>query len=284
MNKANVALDALTNKDRQIVLAIIYWLGNCHTRAEFNLDIETALIPLFGCSGVFYVDFENNENTPQLLGNIHSPHLCQHQWNDFLIAAMQTHVTANYAADKRSPSLIVGTHYPNGMSHYQINDYCTMMVARIDPKQTMAICFCHINSKNPSYSQRHIELMNLLRPILLQTIKAILSREESQNQQQATDRRSGHTEPLAVVSDEGILVYKNNVYDRTVTNGNCTFLSTVFSQASIIKLRKTDSYCLLSQLGRRLYEIILSWQTKALTKARAYICYVSQGLPIMPKK
>ncbi len=65
MNKANVVLDALTNKGHQIVLATIYWLENCHTRAEFNLVIETALISLLDCSGVFYVDFESNENTQE---------------------------------------------------------------------------------------------------------------------------------------------------------------------------------------------------------------------------
>ncbi len=277
MNKANVVLDALTYKDHQIILAIICWLENCHTRVEFNLVVETALIPLLGCSGVFYVDFESNENTPQLLDSIRPPNLCWHQWDDFLIAAMRTHAAANDAANNRSPSLIVDTHYPNGMSHYQINDHCRMMVLHDDPKQTLAVCFCHMNTMNPSYSQRHIELMNLLRPILLQTIKTILFREDSRKQQQIMDRRSSYVEPLAVVSDEGILVYKNNVYDRTVSQGNCTFLSTVFSQANIIKFRKIESCCLLSQLGRRLYEITLMLANEGVNEnTRLYLLRFSR--------
>lgn len=270
MNKANVVLDALANKDHQIVLAIIYWLENCHTRAEFNLLVETALIPLFGCSGVFYVDFESNKNTPQLLDSIHPPHLCQHQWNDFLIAAMRTHAAANHLTDSN-------TFNPNDMSHYQIDDNCSMLVLSDGPNQTMALYFCHLNSKDRHYSQRHIELMKLLRPILLQTIKLILVCENSQNQQQIMDRRSGHTEPVAVVSDKGVLVYKNDVYDRTVAKGNCTFLSTVFSQANIIKLRKTESYCLLSQLGRRLYEITLMLANEGVNEStRLYLLRFSR--------
>lgn len=190
---------------------------------------------------------------------------------------MRTHAAANYAADNRSLSLIVGTHYPNGMRHYQINDHCTMMVVCDDPKQTMAVCFCHINSKISCFSQRHVELMNLLRPILLQTIKSILSREDRQKQQQAMDRRSGHTEPLAVVSDDGILVYKNDLYDQTVAQGNCSFLSTVFSQANIIKLRKIESYCLLSQIGRRLYEITLILANEGVNEStRLYLLRFSR--------
>lgn len=224
---------------------MIYWLENCSTREEFNLVIETALIPLLGCSGVLYADFKSNENTPQLLDSILTPDLCQHQCNDFLIAAMRTHAAANHPTDCNMLN-------PNVMSHYQINDNCSMLVLSDAPNQTMALYFCHLNSKDWLYCQRHIELLKLLRPILLQTIKAIFTRESSQNQQQIMDRRSDHTEPVAVVSDEGVLVYKNNVYEQTVTKGNCTFLSTVFSQTNIIKLRKTESYCLLSQLGRRL--------------------------------
>lgn len=270
MNKANVVLDALTNKDHQIVLAMIYWLENCHARAEFNLVIETALIPLLGCSGVFYVNFESNKNTPQLLDSILPPHLCQHQWNGFLIAAMRTHAAENYATDNN-------TRNQNGMNHYQINDHDTMTVLFDDPKQSVAVGFRHMNAKKPYFSQRHIELLRLLRPSLLQSIKTIQSRESSQNQQHAIDRRSGHTEPLAVVSDEGVLVYKNDVYDQTVARGNCTFLSNVFSQANIIKLRKIESYCLLSQLGRRLYEITLMLANEVANEsARLYLLRFSR--------
>ncbi len=250
MNKANIALDALTNKDHQIVLAIIYWLENCHSREAFNQIVETTLIPLLNCSGVFYVNFGSNENSPQLLNSISPSPLCQSQWKDYLVAAMRTRAAVNHATDNN-------TRNQNGMSHYQINDHGTMMVLFDDPKQSVSVCFCQMNSKKTKFSQRHIELLKLLRPSLLQRIKAILSCENSQNQQQIMDRRSDHTEPLAVVSDEGALVYKNNEYDQTVARSNCTFLSTAFSQANIIKLRKIESYCLLTQLGRRLYKITI---------------------------
>ena len=250
MNSNNIELDALVNKDHQIILAIIYWLENCHTQEAFNLIVETALIPLLNCSGVFYVKFEKNDNPPQLLDSIRPTHLCQAQWNDFLVAAMRTHAAANYA-------VVLYTHNQNGMSHYQINDHDTMTVLFDVPKRFVAVCFCHMNSGKPHFNQRHIELLKLLRPSLLRSIKTILSCEGRQNQQQTVDRRSGHAEPLAVVSDEGVLVYKNEVYDQTVARDNCAFLSSIFSQANIIKLRKIESYCLLSKLGRRLYEITL---------------------------
>ena len=270
MNKANVVLDALTNKDHQIVLAIIYWLENCHTREAFNLLVETALIPLLDCSSVFYVDFESNKNTPQLIDNIHQSHLCQHQCNDFLIAVMRTHAAANHLTDSNTLNL-------SDINQYQVNDNCSMMVLSDAPNQTIALYFCHLNSKDWLNCQRHIELLKLLRPILFQTIKAILSRESSQNQQQVVDRRADLREPLAVVSDEGVLVYKNNVYDQTVAKGSCSFLSTVFSQTNIIKLRKTESYCLLSQLGRRLYEITLMLANEGANEsARLYLLRFSR--------
>ena len=270
MNNEQIKLDVLANKDHQIVLAIIYWLENCHSREAFNQIVETTLIPLLNCSGVFYVNFGSNENTPQLLDSILPSPLCQSQWNDYLVAAMRTHAAANYATDNN-------TRNQNGMNHYQINDHDTMTVLFDDPKQSVAICFCHMNVKEPYFSQRHIELLRLLRPSLLQSIKTILSCEGRQKQQQIMDRRSGHTEPLAVVSEEGVLVYKNDDHDKIVAKGNCTFLSTVFSQANIIKLRKIESYCLLSQLGRRLYEITLMLANEGANEsARLYLLRFSR--------
>ncbi len=270
MNKENIELDALANKDHQIVLAIIYWLENCYSRKAFNQIVETALIPLLNCSGVFYVNSESNQSTPQLMDSIPPPHLCQSRWNDFLVAAMRTHAAENYVLDNY-------TRNQNGMKNYQINDNDTMTVLLDDQKQSVAICFCNLNAKNPNFSLRQIELLKLLRPSLLQSIKTILSREGRQDQQQTMDRRSGHVEPLAVVSDEGHLLYKNDVYDQIVANGNCTFLSTVFSQANIIKLRKIESYCLLSQLGRRLYEITLMLANEGANEsARLYLLRFSR--------
>ncbi len=243
MDKTRIALDVLTGKDHQVAMAIIYWLESCHTRKEFNQVIEAALIPLLNCCGVFYVGFKNKGSTPQLLGSINQPLLCHHKWQGFLITAMGANIVA-----KRNP---------NSMNFHQINDSCTMMELFDTPKQTVAIYFCCLNSKDMRYNQRNIELLKILRATLLQTIKVILSREGCKNQQQIMGRRFEQTEPLAVVSDDGILIHKNSVYDQIVEKVNCTFLATIFSQENSIKLRKTESYCLLSQLGTHLYEITL---------------------------
>lgn len=253
MDKERVALDALASQDHQSVLAIIYWLENCQTREELNLVLKTALIPLLGCNGAFYVLARAKRNLPQLLGSICTQQLCRLKWEYFLMTAMRTHVVKNLA----SVNSVAGVRRSDCVSYYQVNDCSTIMALFDAPKQSVTLYFCCLNSSIQHCNQRHIELLKLLRPSLLQTIQAILSREDSQRQQQIMDRRAGHTEPLAVVSDEGILVYKNSVYDRTVAKRNCSFLSTIFSQTNIIKLRKTESYCLLSQLGRRLYEITL---------------------------
>ncbi len=265
-----IELTAFTSGDQQAALAIIDLLNGCQSRNDFNQVLKTALVPLVECSGAFYVRLEGEQNTSQLLGGINQSSFCQPTWENFLELVFQNQILEHPVAGETYTQPVIQDFCYTGLicqdyltsrSCYHVNRCCTIVAMIGATGSAAALYFCYLKFQDQFHHSRNYKLLQLLRPFLLQTIKTLLVQEESQNFQQILGHLSDHNEPLAVMRDDGVLVYKNCSFDKTVEYE--IFLSTVLPQLNVAKSRKTTSHCFLTRLGRRLYEIKMKLINKA---------------------
>ncbi len=270
-----IVLDVLTSEDHQAALAVINWLGNCQTRTDFNQLLRTALIPLMDCNGVFYVRRVGEHDTVQLMGSINQSTCCQHSWERFLKTAIRTQIFGDFVTSNMTPRVATNTFgcdglycnaYPLDQSWQQDSCCCTMITLFDAPGQIFTLYFCRLSVQERLYSQRDIELLKILRPILLQTIKLVMFQEESLNYQKIIGRRLNQAEPMAILRDDGATVFQNHAFERTVEKEREALLSTVFSVVRVIKQKKIIGHSFLSKLGKRLYEITLTLVNEGLHK------------------
>lgn len=253
---------AFNREDYQAAQQIIDMLNSCQTRNEFNQVLKTALVPLIDCSGAFYVHMEGEQNTLRLLDSINRSSLSQPTWNNFLEIVFQNHILERPVTGDTHVQLatnafcyidLICQNYLTTRSCHRVNRCCTLVALIGATGSTTALYFCYLKSQDQFHRPRNFKLLQLLCPLLLQTIKTVLAQEESQNFQLILGHLSDHNEPLAVARDDGVLVYKNGPFDKAV---ECEiFLSTILPQLNVAKSRKATSHCFLTRLGRRLYEI-----------------------------
>ncbi len=262
-----MVLDVLTSEDHQAALAIINWLGNCQTREDFNQVLKIALIPLMGCSGVFYVQRAGEQNTLQLLDSINLSSCCQHNWKRFLKTAIQTQIFGNFITSNRTAILATNAfgfnniffdNYPLDQPKQQEKCCCTVVTIFDEPGQSLTFYFCRLNAQEYLYSQRDVELLKILRPMLLQTIKLILFREASQYFPKIMEYWPSQAEPMAILCEDGTTVFQNDAFEQSIEKEKNAFLATVFSIVGFIKNKKVAGHSFLSKLGKRLYEITLT--------------------------
>jgi DNA-binding CsgD family transcriptional regulator len=270
-----IVLDVLTNEDHQAALAVINWLSNCQTRADFNQLLKTALIPLMNCSGVFYVRRAGEQSTVQLMGSINQSTCCQHSWERFLKTTMRTQIFGNFVTSNMTPRVATNTFgcgslycnsYPLDQSWQQDDCCCTIVTLFDAPGQIFTLYFCRLSAQEQLYSQRDIELLKILRPILMQTIKLVMFQEESLNYQKIIGRWPSQAEPMAILCEDGTTVFQNHAFEQSFEKEKNTFLSTAFSIVRIIKQKKIVVYSFLSKLGKRLYEITLTLVSNGIGK------------------
>jgi len=270
-----MVLDVLTSEDHQAALAIINWLGNCQTREDFNQVLEIALMPLMGCSGVFYVRQASEQAPLQLVDSINQSTCCQHGWQQFLKTAIQTQIFGNFVTSNRTSILATNTFGCNGMYRnsdsldqlwQQDKSCCTIITLFDEPGQTLTLYFCRLNAQEYFYSQRDVELLKILRPMLLQTIKLILFQEASQHFPKIMEHWPSQAEPMAILCEDGTTVFQNDSFEQSIEKEKATFLSTAFSIVRIIKQKKIAGHSFLSKLGKRLYEITLTLISNGIGK------------------
>jgi DNA-binding NarL/FixJ family response regulator len=258
-------LDTLPGEDHHAVLGIIDQLAECRTREELNQLLKISLFPLMGCSGAFYVRLQEDK-TPKLLDSINPEILCQCRWEDFYEITTQNHLIDNSLAVEKASVLATEAFCCTGKaclkcSTYSTNtfnhDYrnCAFIVLFDSPRPTIALCFFRVTTETQLYNKRDIEVLRLLRATLLQTFNAVIYREECHNLQQILNYLPDHDELLAVVTDDGKLVYKNQVFDQTVGQDKCIKLLTQFTQKTTKEIDSFGYDCYLSQIGNRLYEV-----------------------------
>jgi ATP/maltotriose-dependent transcriptional regulator MalT len=83
-------------------------------------------------------------------------------------------------------------------------------------------------------------------------------REDCRNLQQVLNCLPEHGEALAVVNDDGNLVYKNQAFDQAVGQEKCIQLLTRLSQKTASEPDDLEFNCYLSKLGHRLYNVSLT--------------------------
>ena len=267
--EAELMLDTLPDKDHQAALGIINQLAECRTRENLSHILKTSLLPLMGCSGVFYARLEGEDNTPTLLDSINPSIPCRCWWDDFYKVATQSHLLDNSVAVEKASVLATEAFccigkacskcllmQNNAFNHEYRN--CAIVVLFDSPSPTIAIYFHRFTSQTQLYSERDIELLQLLRATLLQTVNAVIYREECHNLQQVLNCLPEHGEALAVVSDDGRLVYKNKAFEQAVGAEKCMQLLTRLSQKAVSEQDDLEFNGYLSKLGHRLYNVSLT--------------------------
>ena len=282
MNEALV-IDELSFEDHQAALAIINWLNNCQTRDELDQVLKIALIPLLDCSGVFYMQCIGEQNTPQLLGNINQSNCCQPVWQAFVKTTIQQPPIGCYATNPVSSNLAMHSFQCDNL-HYQpysseqfkqtIVNRCAIITVFDAPGQSLQLCFCRLDVQQLCYSRRDLDLLVMLRPALLQTIKLILFQEESLSFQRVMGGLSSQAEPMAILSDDGKIVFQNAAFEQTIQHEENISLTNFFSVINVAKQKKRVWHRYLSKLGKRLYEITLTQINKTADKGRS-IYYLS---------
>lgn len=263
-------MDTLPGKDYQVALRIINQLAECRTREELSKIIKKSLLPLMDCTGAFYARLEGKDNTPKLLDSINPSLPCRCWWDDFYTVATQSHLLDNSGAVDKTSALATevfccigkacstcASYQSNGFNHECRN--CAVVVLFDSLNPTIALYFHRFTPQTQPYNERDIELLQLLRATLLQTVNAVIYREECHSLQQILNYLPDHGELLAVVSDDGRFVYTSQSFDQAVGQEKCMQLLTRLTQNSIAGTGDIGSNnCYLSQLDQRLYEVSLT--------------------------
>ncbi|MBP6057513.1 MAG: hypothetical protein KA524_03680 [Nitrosomonas sp.] len=285
-----VCSNVLANRDHQIALAAISWLNNCQTRDEFNQVLKAALLPLLTCNGVFYGQLTGVQNTLQLLDSINQSTCCQDGWKRILNAVLQNSSTEGFISENvNMPSLINssnlvecldslnGCHLPFGQSWQRSHHNCTIITVFDEGHQpAFRFYFCRFTDHQQILSQRDIELLKILRPVLLQTLKFILFQEETLNFRQMRKFWSDHTDPIAVIRDDGTVIFQSQVFGKIIGHDKNTFLSTTLALAKTIQSNQFGCYSFLSKLGKRLYEIKLTLINEDIDHQCIYLLQLSR--------
>ncbi|MER0171728.1 MAG: DNA-binding response regulator [Nitrosomonas sp.] len=271
MNKENIP-DQFLNSDHQQTLATIKWLNNCQTWDEFNQAVKAALLPLLKCNGAFYGRLMGEQNALQLLGSINQSTCCQHGWKQLLNIASQELVIADsvnsHAAEPLPISAVSdvqcfeenGGHYRSfDLAWQQSHRNCTV-VKVFDEQHQLAFqfYFCRLSNQQQVFSQRDFELLKILKPILLQTLRLILFRQETFNSRLTKNFWSSYTDPITVFRSDGQVIFQSCEFDRVFAQEKQAFLSSMLALIDFLQSNKINGYSFLSQLGKRLYEIKLT--------------------------
>lgn len=271
MNKEN-GWDVLTSTDYQKISAIINWLNNCQTRNEFNQAIQTAILPLITCNGAFYGRLPTGLHSLQLLGSINQSNCCPSGWNQFLISTLQKAPADSIleSTPNTLPAITMAsstlpcqsnlncqqhTSYSLSLQPHRI---CSFITLFDDHQSTYQLYFCQLDEKQQIFNQRDVELLKLLRPVLLQTLRFILFREESLHPRQTGKFWADNTEPIIVIRNNGTVLFQSDTFTQHIEREKHSFLATVSALMQFVQSNQIGEYNFLSKLGKRLYEIKLT--------------------------
>ncbi|MCB1947388.1 helix-turn-helix transcriptional regulator [Nitrosomonas sp.] len=271
--------DMLSGTEHQKTLAIINWLNNCRTKNEFNLALKEALLPLIACNGVFYEQpsarqHEQNNTQPNTLpfGSINLSNCCEHNWQQLMHTTAQIPAatrSAVHISDIRLTDLTPGNSHDRNVTsdalsasldpfQQQAHRHCAILSLHDEQNQACRLHFCRLNDRKHIFSQRDITLLNVLKSPLLQTLKMILFHEESRNSRHIMDLWSAHSEPVAVIRDNGSTLFQSPAFEHILQQQKHLFLSTALTLIQNIQRKQLEWHSFLSKLGKRLYEIKLT--------------------------
>ncbi|SET50815.1 regulatory protein, luxR family [Nitrosomonas marina] len=267
-----IVSDMLSVKDHQKTLAIISWLNNCRTSTELNQVLEQALLPLVACNGVYYEQTSADQNSKQPIDGINLSNCCECDWEQLILAITQTPAEAQstiHISDIKLTDPLAGNrHYCDAISISQSNAldplqqqshrYCAVLTLHDEQNQTYRFHFFRLHDRQHLFSQRDIELLNAFRSPLLQTLKMILFHQLSRNSRRFMELWSTHSEPVAVIRDDGSMLFQSPTFAHIVKSQKRPFLSIALKLIQNIQLKRLEWHSFLSKLGKRLYETKLT--------------------------
>lgn len=272
---------SINDEDYQTLSLINNTIVNCNKREQLNQLLKTTIIPLLNCSGAFYVRMKETYNSQELLDSINLSLLCQFNWQNFLKIVMQTKILKYSAIDSTHLQIPINVfqstdpnfqHCSTIKSCYPDNLHFTIaaLFGKGRSESIIGLYFCNLLPQHLHYNSREFKLLQLLRPVLLQTIKTILANEKCSYFQQIINQMPDYTEPFAVVRPDGTLVHKNQAFDQIIMQKNCIYLPTILSQINIKVLHNVELHHFQSQIGRRIYNITLKLikESKGVNKSK----------------
>lgn len=195
-----------------------------------------------------------------------------YSWKRFLDVVLQKLTAENSITDNANVPLPIHStsiaHCIAGLNceHHSFDQSCqqshhnytVITVFDDDHHPAYRFYFCRLSEQQQIFSQRDIELLKILRSTLLQALRLILFREESLNSSQVLNFWSDNTDPIAVVRDDGAIIFQSRAFERTIAQEKHTFLSTASAFVKTLQCNRIGWYSFLSKLGKRLYEIKLT--------------------------
>jgi len=94
----------------------------------------------------------------------------------------------------------------------------TVMVALNIPHSNVAFVFHRLAPADSPYTIREVRILELLLPVLVQTIRSILLSEELSRYQSFADSLAAVAAPLALINTDWQIVYRNPSYDGIFPN------------------------------------------------------------------
>ncbi len=269
-----INFDDLVQKDHQATLKIINQLGDCQTRGTLNQILKKELILLLDCNFALYVRIQK-EQTIQLLDTVNQSSSCANSWKSFLKVIQQTTRLAFPLTGGLTVQLIPERFTRSFFSHsnsFQENSSCAVMAIFDALNPTFACFFCRMNAKEEPFMCHEISLLRIIRPSLLQAIKAIIWQEDYQNLQQTIHLISGHTEPWVIARNDGTLMYQSDCFEKIVMRGNNTLVAKILDHTITIESRESASHLSQVKLGKRNYKIVLTLvQVESCNSAPIYL-------------
>jgi DNA-binding CsgD family transcriptional regulator len=273
-----IVTDTLSSAEHQKTLAIINWLSHCRSRHEFNLVLQEALLPLIACNGVFYElplpsTKLNDQNSRRSINSINLSSCCEYNWQQVIRITTQIPAAVQSAVHISNirltgPTPASSKHYCDTFSgiqrlffdpfRQQARHSCTILTLQDELHPACRFHFCRLHNRQHSFSQRDLELLNVLKSPLLQTLTMILFQEESRNSRRVMDLWSVHAEPVVVIRDNGNTLFQNPAFEHFLEQQQHLFLSTAVTLIQHIQHKQLEWHNFLSRLGKRLYEIKLT--------------------------
>ena len=267
-----LALDMLSNTDHQKAVATINWLNNCRSKKEFNLVLKEALLPLMTSDSVFYGRQLEKQETLELLGSIDTPNNCQHNWENLISSTKKySAITKSYSKSPDTTLRIffdrkdLYNHNPSQSQDYsypsklQAHRCCTILTLQNEKNPSYQFHFCRqLNDKKKTFNRHDINLLNVLKSPLLQTLKLILFHEERPYSRKIMDFWSEQAEPMAVINGNGNIFFKSPAFEQITRQQEQSFMSTTLTLANTSQRRQVEGRSFLSKLGKRLYETKLT--------------------------
>ena len=138
-----------------------------------------------------------------------------------------------------------GGHYRSfDLAWQQSHRNCTV-VKVFDEQHQLAFqfYFCRLSNQQQVFSQRDFELLKILKPILLQTLRLILFRQETFNSRLTKNFWSSYTDPITVFRSDGQVIFQSCEFDRVFAQEKQAFLSSMLLPSAPRTATSSSSTC-----------------------------------------